>query len=59
LFVRIYFEGTKDPEARNGIRKEFMAMFYPEDESWRTSVLREGAAAIEHVLKAESLWRDS
>ncbi len=56
---RLYFEGTKDPEARNNIRKEFMAMFYPEDASWRTSVLREGAVAIEHILKAESLWRDS
>ncbi|TCI39233.1 MULTISPECIES: M14 family metallopeptidase [unclassified Exiguobacterium] len=55
---RLYFEGTKDPEARNGIKKEFMAMFYPEDETWKTSVLREGAQAVEHILKAESLWRD-
>lgn len=54
---RLYFEGTKDPEARNGIRNEFMAMFYPDDASWREAVLREGASAIEHVLKAESLWK--
>lgn len=53
---RLYFEGTKDPTARNEIQKEFMAMFYPDDAQWRESVLREGATTIEHVLKAESLW---
>lgn len=56
---RLYFEGTKDPVARNEIRKEFMAMFYPEDADWRDAVLREGFQAIEHILKAENLWRES
>ena len=41
----------------NEIRKEFMAMFYPEDAAWREAVLAEGAKAVEHVLRAEELWR--
>lgn len=56
---RLYFEGTKDPEARNGIQNEFMAMFYPENADWREAVLREGAKAVEGYLRGEALWRDT
>ncbi|WP_455331510.1 M14 family metallopeptidase [Exiguobacterium profundum] len=56
---RLYFEGTKDPEARNSIQNEFMAMFYPENADWREAVLREGAKAVEGYLKGEALWRDT
>lgn len=52
---RLFHEGTTDPVARNEIRNEFMAMFYPENETWRDAVLTEGARAIHQILRAERL----
>ncbi|WP_082233229.1 M14 family metallopeptidase [Halobacillus massiliensis] len=51
----LYWEGAENEKDRKWILDEFKAMFYPEEEEWRESVLREGRNGIESVLTTERI----
>lgn len=52
---QLYWEGTEYPESREWIQEELMNMFYPQEEEWKETVLKEAGIAIESVLGKEEI----
>ncbi|MGI8314148.1 M14 family metallopeptidase [Halobacillus mangrovi] len=52
---QLYWEGAEKEEDRQWILEEFQNMFYPDDEEWRESVLKEARLGIESVLTQEGI----
>ncbi|KHE71563.1 M14 family metallopeptidase [Halobacillus sp. BBL2006] len=52
---QLYWKGAEQEEDRQWILKEFQNMFYPDDEEWRESVLKEARLGIESILKEEGI----
>ncbi|PKR77842.1 DUF2817 domain-containing protein [Halalkalibacillus sediminis] len=52
---QLYWEGAEKEDDRQWVLKEFENMFYPDDEEWRESVLKEGRLGIEKILGEEKV----
>ncbi|MFC2949046.1 M14 family metallopeptidase [Virgibacillus sediminis] len=52
---QLYWEGAEREEDREYILDEMKAMFYPQEQEWRESVLKEARQGLQSVLKTEGI----
>ncbi|MCG3417780.1 M14 family metallopeptidase [Oceanobacillus jordanicus] len=52
---QLYWEGAEKESNRNYILNEFQEMFYPQDEVWRSDVIKEARIAVKVVLGEEKI----
>ncbi|WP_408008006.1 DUF2817 domain-containing protein [Pseudalkalibacillus sp. A8] len=52
---QLYWEGAEKQEDREWVMEEIHNMFYPPEQEWRESVIKEGRLGIENVLGKEGI----